>query len=516
MAFSISAAQLLVNDSDVDEDRSLLRVTAVADASHGTASIDANGNVSFMPAADYFGPASFRYRVTDTEGASTWATAHLTVQGVNDAPVIEDIWYGRPVYGYQFVGGEYPYMPVVSESQARAMMSAGTLLTLTGQQIALSSVTYYRNGQMRPIAIDTQDALGEYADDYDILFPYEAHDDPLRMNGGIVAFDPDGDSTLINFSVASGPTHGHAWTNVYVPWTAEAGGGNPNWNQSGGTPERGAWQYFAHLGDSFTGADPFVISVTDAQGASTMVSINTSHVGTSPGSGGGGGCPIVIDLSNDGIDLIRPEDSNVFMDINGDGWRDRIGWAAPSDAVLVFDANQDGRVDIDREVSFVDHLPGARTDLEGLAAHDTNGDGLLNAADARWKEFGMFQDRNGNGIQDEGEFISLDAAGLRSISLTREGVPELNQGNVVFGTSAVEWSDGRTTRAGDVMFAGDGIPFPEAAQMALLFSQLAALPALPDAEAATVFLPPQVDELTDAWAAAAAAAAAPTAVAVAA
>lgn len=201
---------------------------------------------------------------------------------------------------------------------------------------------------------------------------------------------------------------------------------------------------------------------------------------------------------------IRPEDSNVFMDINDDGWRDRIGWAAPADAILVLDANRDGRVDIDHEVSFVDHLPGARTDLEGLAAHDSNHDGWISAADDRWKDFGLFQDRNANGAQDEGEFVSLDDAGLQGISLTREGTPAMNQGNIVFGTSQVQWADGSTTRAGDVMFAGDGVPIPEAAQMALLFAQYAALPPSGASEAATVFVPAAHDDPADAWVAAAA------------
>ncbi|MEJ7686957.1 MAG: hypothetical protein WKG52_08205 [Variovorax sp.] len=39
----------------------------------------------------------------------------------------------------------------------------------------------------------------------------------------------------------------------------------------------------------------------------------------------------------------------------------------------------------------------------------------------------------------------------------------MNSGNVVFGTSVVQWSDGRTSQAGDVMFAGENVPLPRAA-----------------------------------------------------
>ncbi|MEJ7686958.1 MAG: hypothetical protein WKG52_08210 [Variovorax sp.] len=78
-------------------------------------------------------------------------------------------------------------------------------------------------------------------------------------------------------------------------------------------------------------------------------------------------------------------------------------------------------MDLDREVSFVGYLPGARTDLEGLAAFDTDGDMRLGAADADWHRFGLFQDKNANGRQDEGEYVTLDEAGVESIGLEREG-----------------------------------------------------------------------------------------------
>ena len=221
----------------------------------------------------------------------------------------------------------------------------------------------------------------------------------------------------------------------------------------------------------------------------------------------------MIDLHNDGIDLLRPEDSRVLMDVDGDGQRERVGWAAPSDAVLVLDANRDGRVDVEREVSFVSHLPGARTDLEGLAAHDSDGDGAITAADARWQDFGLFQDRNGNGLQEDGELISLDDAGLRSLSLVREGSPEMNQGNFVFGTSAVQWTDGTSSRAGDVMFAVQSTSLnrplsadefdAEIERMALRFNQIAALPNPTEHDALTAFVPSATQSFAEDWVAAA-------------
>jgi hypothetical protein len=486
-AFVISAAQLTANDTDPDPSSlSHLTISAVANASHGTVTLQADGSIRFMPAQDFNGAASFQYQVSDGEGGATWATAYLNVQSVNDAPIIEDIWYGRPIYGYRWselVGtseGGWPetagwvLVPVQDEAMARALVAnpydvingyswgearPNDLMDANGNVIGLS---YYRSGQVRPIAFDYNDAgvLNDYTENGPVI----PVDDVYRQNGKVIAYDVDGSTADLIFSVGSGPQHGHAWANVYT--TPEAFPGMehtvaPNYFIS----DKGAWQYYSHLGDPYSGSDPFTIRVTDAQGASTDALIQTAHAGSS--AGGGGKCPIVVDLDGDGIELVKPQDSHMFADLNGEGWREHIGWASTDDGILAFDANQDGHITDNNEISFVGYKEGAKTDLDGLAAFDTDGDGKLTAHDAQWASFGILRDLNKNGVQDAGEFISLDQMGITSISLQREGSPHLNNGNVVFGTSEVTFSDGHTSRAGDVMFGGEISPLPDEVRAAL-------------------------------------------------
>jgi Ca2+-binding RTX toxin-like protein len=83
----LTAASLLANDSDVDGDA--LTIIAVGDATHGTVALD-GGNVVFTPAANYNGPASFTYTVSDGQGGTSTATVDVTVAAVNDAPVAVD------------------------------------------------------------------------------------------------------------------------------------------------------------------------------------------------------------------------------------------------------------------------------------------------------------------------------------------------------------------------------------------------------------------------------------------
>ena len=59
---------------------------AVSDASHGTVELYEGRSAVFMPAADYFGPASFAYTVTDEGGLSASAVVSLDILPVNDAP----------------------------------------------------------------------------------------------------------------------------------------------------------------------------------------------------------------------------------------------------------------------------------------------------------------------------------------------------------------------------------------------------------------------------------------------
>ena len=59
-------------------------VTDATNGAHGTVTFDDTG-VAYTPAADYNGPDSFTYTVTNDDGPST-ATVDVTVTAVNDPP----------------------------------------------------------------------------------------------------------------------------------------------------------------------------------------------------------------------------------------------------------------------------------------------------------------------------------------------------------------------------------------------------------------------------------------------
>jgi hypothetical protein len=75
---TLSTAMLLSNDSDPDSDP--LTVQSLQGAVGGTVAFDLDGNVVFTPTANYNGPASFTYTISDGNGGTDTATVNLTVK----------------------------------------------------------------------------------------------------------------------------------------------------------------------------------------------------------------------------------------------------------------------------------------------------------------------------------------------------------------------------------------------------------------------------------------------------
>ncbi|HVK84168.1 MAG TPA: Ig-like domain-containing protein [Kofleriaceae bacterium] len=82
-----TAANLALNDLDIDVGATL-SVTAVGNATNGTVQL-AGGAITFMPAANFNGTATFEYTVSDTIASDTGVVT-VTVTPVNDAPVAGD------------------------------------------------------------------------------------------------------------------------------------------------------------------------------------------------------------------------------------------------------------------------------------------------------------------------------------------------------------------------------------------------------------------------------------------
>lgn len=82
------AGHLLDNDSDVDGDTLTINTTPVSNVNHGSLNLSSNGSFRYIPNSNFSGSDSFIYQVSDGNGGSAQATVNLTINGVNDTPVL--------------------------------------------------------------------------------------------------------------------------------------------------------------------------------------------------------------------------------------------------------------------------------------------------------------------------------------------------------------------------------------------------------------------------------------------
>lgn len=86
---------LLANDSSAPDTGETLTIFSTTSPAHGQLS-GGGTSVTYRPVADYFGPDTFTYRVSDGNGGFSTATVRLTVTAVNDPPVAVDDAFGVP------------------------------------------------------------------------------------------------------------------------------------------------------------------------------------------------------------------------------------------------------------------------------------------------------------------------------------------------------------------------------------------------------------------------------------
>ncbi len=85
-----AAATIAVLGNDSDADGDVLTLSAVGTPAHGAAVANANGTITYTPAANFSGADSFSYNVNDGQGGTGSAVVNVTVTGSNDAPVAVD------------------------------------------------------------------------------------------------------------------------------------------------------------------------------------------------------------------------------------------------------------------------------------------------------------------------------------------------------------------------------------------------------------------------------------------
>ena len=125
--------------------------------------------------------------------------------------------------------------------------------------------------------------------------------------------------------------------------------------------------------------------------------------------------PIIVDVAGNGIEISRDFKYSVGFDIKGNGTKAIIDWPVNTrEVAFLVRPNKAGKVESIKEL-FGDYK--AKNGFEALRPYDTNKDGTVDSKDKRMSELSLWFDLNRNAVVDEGEIVSLDDAGIESISL---------------------------------------------------------------------------------------------------
>ena len=173
--------------------------------------------------------------------------------------------------------------------------------------------------------------------------------------------------------------------------------------------------------------------------------------------------PIVIDLDGDGLELSPLSGSSVYFDLDGDGWAERTGWVNADDGLLAVDRNGDGAINdafelfgTNPRVLNGDPLGRYEFAFALLADFDSNGDRVIDVADAGFEALRIWRDLDQDGVSDIGELQTLAEAGLQSINLQYNRVrQDLPTGALLFDLGRGTMADGSNRTVADVFFEVD-------------------------------------------------------------
>ncbi|PSV27415.1 tandem-95 repeat protein [Photobacterium sp. GB-56] len=306
--------------TDVDGDS--LAFTSSTNPTNGTVTVNTDGSWTYTPKTNFHGEDSFNVEVSDGNGGTDTITVNVTVNPINDAPVIvddnnnplgtdigvetdEEVAVSGKLSATDVDGDSLTFTSSTNPTNGTVTVNTDGTWTYTpnsdfngddsfkvevsdgngGTDTITVNVTVKPINDAPVLVDDNNDPLGS-----DITV---TTDEEVAVSGKLSATDADGDS--LTFTQSSNPTNGQVTVNTDGSWTY-----TPN--------------------SDFNGSDKFDVIVSDGKGGTDTITVN---IKVNPIND----APVLVDDNNDplGSDITVTTDEEVAVsgqlsatDVDGD------------------------------------------------------------------------------------------------------------------------------------------------------------------------------------------------------
>ncbi len=232
------------------------------------------------------------------------------------------------------------------------------------------------------------------------------HYSGVDRNGGFGGSKSSSGGTSSKSSGSGGKSGGSSPKDKGSKSTGKSGGGWGNGNSPGDTAR----------GNGFGGSGPSVGKDPGGRSFQHEGKRDNNQKSKSTGGFGGWGVPVLLDLGN-GLAVDPLSSSSFFVDLDGSGYLHRMASAGAGTGMLVLDVGGDGKISDAREFVFTEWDKSATGDLEAVRnVFDTNGNGRLDAGDARWSEFKVLVDGSSRQGPHRHEAVTIFEASTRKVA----------------------------------------------------------------------------------------------------
>jgi VCBS repeat-containing protein len=181
---------VLDNDSDIDGDTITLD-SIITNPSNGSVTINDDGTITYNPNADYYGVDSFVYKINDGNGGVSEARVNITINSVNDAPIINSITPIKVNEDDTIINGNITATDIDSTSLTYSTTQTidGFILNSDGSYSFNPSHESYHSldeGEVQTITISITASDGSLTDTKDLVITLTGTGDTPIFDGNII------------------------------------------------------------------------------------------------------------------------------------------------------------------------------------------------------------------------------------------------------------------------------------------------------------------------------------------